>query len=279
MKQLKITVSTTNRKEESLSRYLNDISKIPMISIDEEIELAQKIHKGGLEGECAKNKLVTANLRFVVSVAKQYQCNDISLIDLINEGNIGLIKAAERFDETRGFKFISYAIWWIRQSIIQAISEKSNIIRLPSQCIMLQNRINKFMNDFEQSNGRKPSNYEIAEKLNIKESEIINNKTISADTPLEDENTTLFDILPSEKEKDQESLIIDLNIVLQNILNSKELFIIKNLFGIGCNAITEEELGNKINLSRERVRQLKIKIIHKLSDSSNATTILRKYVA
>ena len=279
MRQLKITVSTTNREEESLSRYLNDISKIPMISIDEEIELAQKIHKGGLEGERAKNKLVTANLRFVVSVAKQYQCNDISLIDLINEGNIGLIKAAERFDETRGFKFISYAIWWIRQSIIQAISEKGNMIRLSSQCVILQSRINKFINEFEQNNERKPSNYEIAEKLNIKESGIINNKKISADAPLEDENTTLFDILQSEKEKDQESLIIDLNMVLQNVLTSKELFIIKNLFGIDCNAITEEELGNKINLSRERVRQLKVKIIHKLSDSSSATTILRKYVA
>lgn len=277
MRQLKISVSTTNR-DEFLSKYLNDISKIPMISIDEEIELAQKIRKGGLEGERAKDKLVTANLRFVVSVAKQYQCCDISLIDLINEGNIGLIKAAERFDETRGFKFVSYAVWWIRQSILQAISEKDSIVRLPNQYITLQNRINKFINDFEQNNERKPSNYEIAENLNIKESEIINNKKISADAPL-DEDVTLLDTFQSEKEKDPESLKVDLNIVLQKVLTPKELFIIKNLFGIGCNAINEEELGNKIKLSKERIRQLKIKIIHKLSNSSSATTILRKYIA
>ena len=255
MRQLKIQKSITNRSSEALDKYLVEIGRAPLISIDEEIELAQKIRKGGPEGERAKDKLVTANLRFVVSVAKQYQHQGLTLTDLIDEGNIGLIKAAQKFDETRGFKFISYAVWWIRQSILQAIAEQSRIVRLPLNQV---GSLNKSL--------------------------MADGHHVSIDAPFQDgEDNCMLDVMASgddsrtDRQVDHESMAQELNTVLQKVLKDREITIIRECFGIGCHEKGLEEIGDRLGLTRERVRQIREKSIAKLRESGNAR-ILMKYL-
>ena len=272
MRQLKITKSITNRESASLEKYLQEIGKEEMISAEEEVELAQQIRKGDKK---ALERLTRANLRFVVSVAKQYQNQGLSLPDLINEGNLGLLKAAERFDETRGFKFISYAVWWIRQSILQAISEQSRIVRLPLNQVGSVNKINREINRFEQANERRPSIEEIAEKIDLPEDKIdeamsINGHHISVDAPFVDgEDNSLLDIMPnSDSPMADMSLVAEsLKAEIQNalsVLNERERNVIEASYGINCPELTLEEIGEKFGLTRERVRQIKEKAIRKL---------------
>ena len=277
MRQLKIQKSITNRSSEALDKYLVEIGRAPLISIDEEIELAQKIKKGGREGERAKDKLVTANLRFVVSVAKQYQHQGLTLTDLIDEGNIGLIKAAQKFDETRGFKFISYAVWWIRQSILQAIAEQSRIVRLPLNQVGSLNKINHEINKFEQENQRHPSVSELSEATKIDEEKIgqslaADGHHVSIDAPFQDGEDSRTD-----RVVDHESMALELNSVLSKVLKDREITIIRECFGIGCQEKGLEEIGDQLGLTRERVRQIREKSIAKLRDSGNAK-ILIKYL-
>ncbi len=279
MRQLKIQKSITNRSSEALDKYLVEIGRAPLISIDEEIELAQKIKKGGPEGERAKDKLVT----------KQYQHQGLTLTDLIDEGNIGLIKAAQKFDETRGFKFISYAVWWIRQSILQAIAEQSRIVRLPLNQVGSLNKINHEINRFEQENQRHPSVSELSEATNIDEDKIgqslaADGHHISIDAPFQDgEDNCMLDVMPSgddsraDRQVDHESMAQELDNVLRKVLRDRELVIIKACFGIGEPEMGLEEIGDKLNLTRERVRQIREKSISKLRDSGNAK-ILMKYL-
>ena len=287
MRQLKIQKSITNRSSEALDKYLVEIGRAPLISIDEEIELAQKIKKGGREGERAKNKLVTANLRFVVSVAKQYQHQGLPLPDLINEGNLGLIKAAEKFDETRGFKFISYAVWWIRQSILQALAEQGRVVRLPLNRIGELSKIRKAMATFEQENHRRPSVDELAMILDVPAEKIsealqASGQHASLDEPLaEDGSTTMADKLSyddapgTDSGLNQESLSRDMARVLQQ-LPEREREILMMVFGIGSQELTMEEIGAKFNLSRERVRQIKEKAISTLRGSKSS--LLQSYL-
>ena len=286
MRQLKITKSITNRESESLEKYLQEIGKEDMISIEEEVELAQRIRKGDRK---ALERLTRANLRFVVSVAKQYQNQGLSLSDLINEGNLGLIKAAEKFDETRGFKFISYAVWWIRQSILQAIAEQSRIVRLPLNQVGSLNKINHEINRFEQENQRHPSVSELAEATKIDEEKIgqslmADGHHVSIDAPFQDgEDNCMLDVMPSgddsrtDKQVDHESMALELNSVLSKVLKEREITIIRECFGIGCHEKGLEEIGDQLGLTRERVRQIREKSIAKLRDSGNAK-ILMKYL-
>ena len=279
MRQLKIQKSITNRSSEALDKYLVEIGRAPLISIDDEIELAQKIKKGGPEGERAKDKLVTANLRFVVSVAKQYQHQGLTLTDLIDEGNIGLIKAAQKFDETRGFKFISYAVWWIRQSIV----------RLPLNQVGSLNKINHEINKFEQENQRHPSVSELSDATNIDEEKIgqslmADGHHVSIDAPFQDgEDNCMLDVMPSsddsrtDRQVDHESMAQELEAVLNKVLKDREITIIRECFGIGCHEKGLEEIGDQLGLTRERVRQIREKSIAKLRDSGNAK-ILMKYL-
>lgn len=272
MRQLKITKSITNRESESLDKYLQEIGHEELISVEEEVELAQRIKKGD---EAALEKLTKANLRFVVSVAKQYQNQGLSLPDLINEGNLGLIKAAQKFDETRGFKFISYAVWWIRQSILQAIAEQSRIVRLPLNQVGSVNKINRVLNKFEQEYERKPSVDEIAEKVELPEDKIeeamkVNSHQVSVDAPFADgEENSLLDVLPNnnapaaDEGLEIESLREEIERALE-MLNDKERVIVKAFFGIGEPEMTLEEIGDKYGLTRERVRQIKEKAIRRL---------------
>ena len=289
MRQLKIQKSITNRSSEALDKYLVEIGRQPLVTIEEEIELAQAIRKGGPEGEKAKERLVTANLRFVVSVAKQYQHQGLTLTDLIDEGNIGLVKAAEKFDETRGFKFISYAVWWIRQSILQAIAEQSRIVRLPLNQSGALSKINQEINRFEQIHQRRPSVTELAELTQIDESKIeqtakADSHHMSIDAPFgEDDDNSMADMLSSgddsrtDKQVDYESLTSDLDNVLRNVLKERELKIVKECFGLGCQERGLEEIGAEMGLTRERVRQIREKSIAKLHDSGHAR-ILMKYL-
>lgn len=289
MRQLKISKSITNRSSEALDKYLVEIGREPMVSIDEEIELAQKIRKGGREGERAKDKLVKANLRFVVSVAKQYQHQGLSLTDLIDEGNIGLVKAAEKFDETRGFKFISYAVWWIRQSILQAIAEQSRIVRLPLNQVGSLNKINHEINKFEQEHQRRPSVQELSMATNIEEEKIgqslgADGHHVSIDAPFQDgEENCMLDVMASgddsrtDRHVDHESMSMELMNVLDKVLKERERVIICECFGIGCHEKGLEEIGDELGLTRERVRQIREKSITKLRDSGNAK-ILMKYL-
>ncbi len=289
MRQLKITKSITNRTSEALDKYLVEIGRAPLISIDEEIELAQKIRKGGEEGERAKDKLVTANLRFVVSVAKQYQHQGLGLTDLIDEGNIGLIKAAQKFDETRGFKFISYAVWWIRQSILQAIAEQSRIVRLPLNQVGSLNKINHEINRFEQEHQRHPSVGELSEATEIEEEKIgqslmADGRHVSIDAPFQDgEDNCMLDVIPSgeesntDREVDHESMALELDSVLSKVLRNREITIIRQYYGIGCPEKGLEEIGDQLGLTRERVRQIREKSIAKLRDSGY-NKILMKYL-
>ena len=289
MRQLKIQKSITNRSSEALDKYLVEIGRAPLISIDEEIELAQKIRKGGPEGERAKDKLVTANLRFVVSVAKQYQHQGLTLTDLIDEGNIGLIKAAQKFDETRGFKFISYAVWWIRQSILQAIAEQSRIVRLPLNQVGSLNKINHEINKFEQENQRRPSVQEISARTGVDEDKITQSimasgHHVSIDAPFgEDEDNSMVDVMASgddsrtDKHVDHESMAQELKQVLKKCLKDRERKIVCACFGIDEPEKGLEEIGDKMGLTRERVRQIREKSITKLRESGKIG-ILMKYL-
>ncbi|MDY3090638.1 MAG: RNA polymerase sigma factor RpoD/SigA [Porphyromonas sp.] len=278
MRQLKISKSITNRESASLDRYLQEIGREELISIEEEVELAQAIRRGDRR---ALDKLTRANLRFVVSVAKQYQNQGLSLPDLINEGNLGLIKAAEKFDETRGFKFISYAVWWIRQSILQALAEQSRIVRLPLNQVGTLNKIQKALAKFEQENERRPSPAELAEILGIDESKIsdtlkVSGRHISVDAPFQEgEDNSLIDVLthddgPStDRSLLHESLGLEIERVLSQ-LSEREADIVKCFFGIGTpQAMTLEEIGEKFGLTRERVRQIKEKSIRRLRTTAN----------
>ena len=285
MRQLKIGDKITKRDDAALDKYLVDISREKLISTDEEVELAQKIHKGD---QRALNKLVRANLRFVVSVAKQYQNQGLSLNDLVNEGNIGLVKAAQKFDETRGFKFISYAVWWSRQSILQAISEQSRIVRMPLNQVGFQSKLSKAIVNFEQENERRPSVQELADILETDEEKVrealgTNGKKVSVDAPFQDEESgSLIDIMTDEtapatdNKMERESLSKDLDAAL-GTLSDRERQVLKMLFGIGCNEMTADEGANTLSLTRERVRQIKERALKRLRESNNID-ILAKYL-
>jgi RNA polymerase primary sigma factor len=285
MRQLKITKSITNRESESLDKYLQEIGKEEMISIEEEVELAQRIRKGDRE---ALDRLTKANLRFVVSVAKQYQNQGLSLPDLINEGNVGLIKAAEKFDETRGFKFISYAVWWIRQSILQAIAEQSRIVRLPLNQVGSVNKINRMFSKFEQENERRPSIEEISLETNLPEDKVdeamsANTRHVSVDAPFTDgDEGSLLDVLVNDsspmadRQLVLESLQAEINTALR-FLNERERNVIEAFFGINGPEMTLEEIGEKYGLTRERVRQIKEKAIRRLRDNAK-NKMLKTYL-
>ena len=287
MRQLKIQKSITNRSSEALDKYLVEIGRVPMISVDEEIELAQPIRKGGKEGERAKEKLVKANLRFVVSVAKQYQHQGLGLTDLIDEGNIGLVKAAEKFDETRGFRCISYAVWWIRQSILQAIAEQSRIVRLPLNQVGALSKINSEISKFEQKNQRRPSVQELSSLTNMDEAKLdqtikADNHHMSIDAPFHaDDDNSIADVPASgedsraDKPVDYESMAKELNTVLSNVLKDREITIVKECFGIGCHEKGLEEIGDQLGLTRERVRQIREKSIVKLRESGYAKLLIK----
>ena len=285
MRQLKITKSITNRESESLEKYLQEIGKEDMISVEEEVELAQRIRKGDHE---ALERLTKANLRFVVSVAKQYQNQGLSLADLINEGNVGLIKAAEKFDETRGFKFISYAVWWIRQSILQAIAEQSRIVRLPLNQVGSVNKINRMLSKFEQENERRPSVEEISKEINLPEEKVdeamsANTRHVSVDAPFsEGDEGSLLDVLINEsspmadRQLVMESLQAEIKQALR-ILNERERNVIEAFFGINGPEMTLEEIGDKYGLTRERVRQIKEKAIRRLREGTK-NKMLKAYL-
>ncbi|HNZ41952.1 MAG TPA: RNA polymerase sigma factor RpoD/SigA [Bacteroidales bacterium] len=282
MRQLKIVKQVTNRETASLDKYLQEISKVELISPEEEVILAQRIKQGD---QAALHKLTRANLRFVVSVAKQYQNQGLSLPDLINEGNVGLIKAAQRFDETKGFKFISYAVWWIRQSILQAIGEQSRIVRLPLNKIGTLNRINKAYTLFEQANQREPNSDEIAEILNVSETEIKDSlrnsgKHISMDVPIvPDEDTTMMDTLKTDELFGPDTgLILDsLRIEIErafSTLTLREAEILRYSFGLKGNLpLTLDEIARKFDLTPERVRQIREKSIRKLKITSRSKNL------
>lgn len=284
MRQLKIAPSITKRDGEILDKYLQEIGREEMLTPDQEVELARRIHEGDRK---ALDRLVRSNLRFVVSVAKQYQNQGMSLPDLINEGNLGLIKAAEKFDETRGFKFISYAVWWIRQSILQAMSEHSRIVRLPLNHVGAINKIHKAMDAFEQENQRRASPEEIAEMLDIpvekvRESMRVSGRSVSVDTPFRDgEDGTMLDVMANEDDPgtdsglNLESLSADIHRALAQ-LPEREREVLQALFGIGTRELSLEEIGDKYGLTRERVRQIKEKALRhiKLEHSRTLKTYL-----
>ena len=287
MRQLKITKSITNRESQSLEKYLQEIGKVDLLTPEEEVELAKRIKQGD---QAALEKLTKANLRFVVSVAKQYQNQGLSLSDLINEGNLGLIKAAQRFDETRGFKFISYAVWWIRQSILQALAEQSRIVRLPLNKVGSLNKINKAFSELEQEYEREPSPDELADLLEIPTEEVettlgVAARHVSMDAPfVEGEDNSLLDVLEnsSTPNTDQE---LDYNESLRreierslNTLTERQCDVIKLYFGIGVeHPMSLEDIGDKFGLTRERVRQIKDKAINKLR-SANRSKLLKNYL-
>ena len=284
MRQLKITKSITNRSSVALDKYLLEIGKEELVSVEEEVELAQRIRQGD---QRALEKLTKANLRFVVSVAKQYQNQGLSLQDLINEGNIGLIKAAQKFDETRGFKFISYAVWWIRQSILQALAEQSRIVRLPLNQVGSVNKINKVLSKFEQENERRPSVSELAEELNIEEDKIsevlrVSGRQVSVDAPFQDgEENCLLDVLTNDdaphtdSPMDKESLCAELDNILTAVLKDREKKVIVMSFGIGCHEKSLEEIGDLLGLTRERVRQIKEKSLRKIKNDPGSKILLK----
>lgn len=287
MRQIKISQSITSRTDETLNKYLTEISHIPLISSEKEVELTKAMKKGGEQGKKAREELVNANLRFVVSVAKQYQHHGVPLSDLINEGNIGLLSAVERFDDTRGFKFISYAVWWIRQSILYAINEHGSIIRKPLNQIGLENKIRNCTDKFVQQHNRYPSEEELSEILNLDENKIhqaqqTNGKTSSIDAPInEDENTSIADMLVSGREfdtdrhADYESLCTDLQLVLKAMLNSKEYAIITQSYGIGCPVRSLSDIGYELGLTRERVRQIRERSLEKIRTNPQSKSLMK----
>ena len=285
MRQLKISKSITNRESASLDKYLQEIGHEELLTTDQEVELAQRIRKGDKR---ALERLTKANLRFVVSVAKQYQNQGLSLPDLINEGNVGLIKAAEKFDETRGFKFISYAVWWIRQSILQAIVEQSRLVRLPLNQVGSVNKITRELNKFEQEHERKPSVDEIAERVDLPEDKIAdamkaNSRHVSMDAPIADgEDSSMIDFLSgdssnTDRELAIESLKAEVSRILK-LLTDKEQKVLRAFFGIdGSPEMTLDEIGEKYNLTRERVRQIKEKALRRLRHNTK-NKLLKSYL-
>lgn len=285
MRQLKITNSITSRGSQSLEDYLNDISKQPLLTAEEEVKLAQRIRNDDRE---ALERLVCTNLRFVVSVAKQYQNQGLTLPDLINEGNIGLIKAAEKFDETRGFKFISYAVWWIRQSILQALAEQSRMVRLPLNQVSAVSRINKLIMKFEQEHERKPSAYELSELIDetpekIRDSLRANGRPMSINAPLgEGDDSTLLEVISDESTPQADRGMIDKSLATEiermlDTLDEREKTIVEMCFGINNREMTLEEISEKFGLSRERVRQIREKALLKLRHS-NKKNLLQEYL-
>lgn len=290
MRQLKITKNITSRNSEALDRYLTEIAREPMLTPDEEAALAHTIHQGGPAGERARDRLVSANLRFVVSVAKQYQHQGISLTDLINEGNVGLVKAAEKFDETRGFKFISYAVWWIRQSIMEALAVKSRIVRVPLNQVGIAGKVNRATEQFLQEHGRVPSTHELAVMTGIDEELVIsayeaNGRSTSIDAPIsEDDDNSLADTLSSDdadsrsdSSLDRESMNLFISDLLKEVLNDREQRIITESFGIGRMEKSLEEIADEMGMTRERIRQVKEKALRKIRNSKYAVS-LRQYL-
>lgn len=285
MRQLKITVAITSRGSEALERYLQDISKEEMVSTDEEVELAKRIRQGDKN---ALERLVKANLRFVVSVAKQYQGQGLELTDLINEGNVGLINAAMKFDETRGFKFISYAVWWVRQSILQALADKSRLVRLPLNQIGYVSKVNHFYHDFMQKNNRAPSLDEVAdapgmEKSKVNAALLTSGKHISMNAPLiDDEDSCLLDLLTNDDKGNADSSLISDSLKEEvhhalDLLPERESQVIRMYFGINTPELSLEEIGEKLNLSRERVRQIKEKALTLLRNAQIGS-VLKEYL-
>ncbi|MCI6208015.1 MAG: RNA polymerase sigma factor RpoD/SigA [Prevotellaceae bacterium] len=285
MRQLKIIKSFTNRESDSLDKYLQDIGHEELLTLDEEVELAQRIREGDSK---ALEKLTRANLRFVVSVAKQYQNQGLSLPDLINEGNIGLIKAARKFDETRGFKFISYAVWWIRQSILQAIAEQGRPVRLPLNQVSSVNKINKALNKFEQENERRPSVEEIASSTDLPQEKIeeaikANTKQVSMDAPFKDgEESSLADVLYSEDSPSTDAELLKQSLreemaMALSVLNERERNVITAFYGIGQAEMTMDEIGKKFGLTRERVRQIRERALRRLRQQTQ-NKMLKAYL-
>ena len=285
MRQLKITKSITNRESASLDKYLQEIGKEELITIEEEVDLAQRIRQGDKD---ALEKLTRANLRFVVSVAKQYQNQGLSLPDLINEGNLGLIKAAEKFDETRGFKFISYAVWWIRQSILQALAEQSRIVRLPLNQVGSLNKINKAFSKFEQEFERTPSPEELADILELPKEKVsdtlrVSGRHVSVDAPFSDgEENSLLDVLINNDSPNADRALLNESLGKEierslSTLTERERDIVKFFFGIGVQDMTLEEIGDRFGLTRERVRQIKEKAIRRLRHTSRSK-LLKGYL-
>ncbi|MCB0478883.1 MAG: RNA polymerase sigma factor RpoD/SigA [Crocinitomicaceae bacterium] len=287
MRQLKITKSITNRESQSLDKYLQDIGKEELITAEEEVELARRIKQGD---QLALEKLTRANLRFVVSVAKQYQNQGLTLPDLINEGNLGLIKAAQKFDETRGFKFISYAVWWIRQSILQALAEQARIVRLPLNQVGSLNKINKAFSKLEQEYERPPTAEELAETLEVPEDKVkeslnVSGRHVSMDAPLSsnEDGGTLMDVMSNLDSPNADQTLMSESLQREierslSTLTDKEREIIRLFFGIGMNhGLTLEEIGAKFNLTRERVRQIKEKAIRRLRHTSR-NKLLKAYL-
>ncbi len=285
MRQLKITKSITSRDSQSLDKYLQEIGREQLLTVEEEVELSQRIRKGDRQ---ALDTLVKSNLRFVVSVAKQYQNQGLSLPDLINEGNVGLIKAAEKFDETRGFKFISYAVWWIRQTILQALAEQSRIVRLPLNQVSAVNKISKAITKFEQDHERKPSPEELAELVNelpekINDSLRASGRHVSVDAPfVEGEDNSPLDVMENTDAPAADHALINESLQMEisralDILNERERDIIEMSFGIQQPEMTLEEIGDRFGLTRERVRQIREKAIRKLR-TANKTSMLRQFL-